>query len=68
MITVLYDRAQSPIFDVDVVTRTTEELSPMYIHTSDQSDNESSDMSYDRVDIPDSPISMESIKSPTLNN
>ena len=69
MITVLYDRAQSPIFDVDVVTRTTEELSPMYVHTSDQSesDNESSDMSYDRVDIPDSPISMDSIKSPPFN-
>ena len=39
MITVLYDRAQSPVFDVDVVTRTTEELSPMYVHTSDQSKN-----------------------------
>ena len=69
MITVLYDRAQSPIFDVDVVTRTTEELPPIYVHTSDQSENEieSSDMSYDRVDIPDSPISMDSIKSPQFS-
>ena len=69
MITVLYDRAQSPIFDIDVVTRTTEQLSPIYVHTSDQSENEdeSSDMSYDRVDIPDSPMSIDSIKSPQFN-
>ena len=69
LITVLYDSAQSPVFDVDVVTRTTEELSPIYVHTSDQSDNEndSSDMSYDRVDLPDSPISIDSIKSPQFN-
>ena len=39
------------------------------MHTSDQSENEdeSSDMSYDRVNIPDSPISMDSIKSPQFN-
>ena len=67
LITVLYDRAQSPIFDVDVVTRTTEELSPIYVHTSDQSEDESSDMSYDRVDIPDSPLSIDSVKSPQFN-
>ena len=65
----MYDRAQSPIFDVDVVTRTTEQMSPIYVQTSDQSENEdeSSDMSYDRVEIPDSPISIDSIKSPQFN-
>ena len=69
LITVLYDRAQSPIFDVEVVTRTTEELSPIYVHTSDQSENEdeSSDMSYDIVDLPDSPMSIDSIKSLQFN-
>ena len=69
ILTVLYDRAQSPIFDVDVVTRTTEELSPIYVHTSDISENgdESSGMSYDRVDLPDSPMSVDSIKSPQFN-
>ena len=69
IITVLYDRAQSPIFDVDVVTRTTEELSPIYVHTSDISENEaeSSDMSYDRVDLPDSPMTVDSTQSPQFN-
>ena len=69
IITVLYDRDQSPIFDVDVVARTTEELSPIYVHTSDQSENEdeSSDISYDRVDLSDSPMSINSIKSPQFN-
>ena len=44
-------------------------MSPIYVHTLDQSENEdeSSDMSYDRVDIPDSPISIDSIKSPQFN-
>ena len=69
IITVLYDRAQSPIFDVDIVTRTTEELSPIYVHTSDISENEaeSSDMSYDRVDLPDSPMTVDSTQSPQFN-
>ena len=69
LITVLYDRAQSPIFDVDVVTRTTEKLSPIYVHTSDISENEaeSSDMSYDRVDLPDSPRTVGTPQSPPFN-
>ena len=69
IITVLYDRAQSPIFDVDVVTRTTEELSPIYVHTSDISENDAqlSDMSYDRVDLPDSPMTVDSTQSSQFN-
>ena len=44
-------------------------MSPIYVHTSDQSENEdeSSDMSYDRVDLPDSPMSIDSIQSPQFN-
>ena len=66
IITVLYDRAQSPIFDVDVVTRTTEESSPIHVHTSHISENEdeSSDMEHDRVDLTDSPITMGTPQSP----
>ena len=69
IITVLYDRAQSPIFDVDVVTRTTEELSPIYVHTSDISENEaeSSDMSHDGVDLPDSPMTVGTTQSSQFN-
>ena len=69
IITILYDRAQLPIFDVDVVTRSTEELSPVYVHTSDISENaaESSDMSYDRVDLPDSPLTVDTTQSPQFN-
>ena len=69
IITVLYDRAQSPILDVDVVSRTTEELSPTYVHTSDISENDAqlSDMSYDRVDLPDSPMTVDSTQSHQFN-